>query len=138
VRTWSRLEGIPGLNNSRVASPTSSISGAWVTLLSKGRGVLAAGYRAWEVWLVNRRGGRVAWPVLAALARYEARWRPFVVRKQVAAAGFVRVFAHRTRLGVFLRNQVTRAFDTGRGEACLFLRVGGTASSSACSHRVTH
>jgi 2-polyprenyl-6-methoxyphenol hydroxylase-like FAD-dependent oxidoreductase len=43
-------------------------------------------------------------------ARYEARLRPFIEKKQRAAARFATSFAPRTRLGVFLRNHVATAF----------------------------
>jgi 2-polyprenyl-6-methoxyphenol hydroxylase-like FAD-dependent oxidoreductase len=46
-----------------------------------------------------------------ALARYEARLKPFVLRKQKAAEGFSSSFAPKTALGVAVRNVVTRAFD---------------------------
>jgi 2-polyprenyl-6-methoxyphenol hydroxylase-like FAD-dependent oxidoreductase len=48
--------------------------------------------------------------VADGLARYEALLRPFLREKQDAAEGFAGAFAPRTRLGLFVRNQVTRAF----------------------------
>ena len=44
----------------------------------------------------------------SALARYEARLRPFVADKQRSAAGFGGVFAPKTRLGIFLRARVMK------------------------------
>lgn len=44
----------------------------------------------------------------SALARYEARLRPFVTDKQRSAAGFGRVFAPKTRLGIFLRSRLMK------------------------------
>jgi 2-polyprenyl-6-methoxyphenol hydroxylase-like FAD-dependent oxidoreductase len=45
-----------------------------------------------------------------AFTRYEGLLHRFMLEKQAAAARFAGSFAPRTRLGVFLRNQVTRAF----------------------------
>jgi 2-polyprenyl-6-methoxyphenol hydroxylase-like FAD-dependent oxidoreductase len=45
-----------------------------------------------------------------AFTRYEARLRPFMLQKQKAAQDFAGAFAPRTPFGVFLRNQVTKAF----------------------------
>lgn len=45
-----------------------------------------------------------------AFARYDARLRAFIGRKQRAAAGFGGAFAPRTKLGIWFRNLVTRAF----------------------------
>jgi 2-polyprenyl-6-methoxyphenol hydroxylase-like FAD-dependent oxidoreductase len=44
----------------------------------------------------------------AAFARYEARMRPFLARKQASAAKFASSFAPRTALGIIIRNFVTR------------------------------
>lgn len=44
-----------------------------------------------------------------AFARYEARMRPFVERKQAAARSFATSFTPRTALGVWLRNAATYA-----------------------------
>jgi 2-polyprenyl-6-methoxyphenol hydroxylase-like FAD-dependent oxidoreductase len=44
-----------------------------------------------------------------ALGRYESALRPFMLAKQDAAARLAGSFAPRTRLGIFLRNQITRA-----------------------------
>ena len=46
---------------------------------------------------------------LDGLQRYEQLLRPFMSAKQKAAAQFARSFAPRTRMGVLLRNQITRA-----------------------------
>jgi 2-polyprenyl-6-methoxyphenol hydroxylase-like FAD-dependent oxidoreductase len=46
----------------------------------------------------------------SALVRYEARLRAFMAGKQDAAIGAARSFAPKTRFGVFLRNQITKAF----------------------------
>jgi 2-polyprenyl-6-methoxyphenol hydroxylase-like FAD-dependent oxidoreductase len=46
----------------------------------------------------------------SAFVRYEARLRAFMAGKQDAAIGVARSFAPKTRFGVFLRNQVTKAF----------------------------
>lgn len=46
----------------------------------------------------------------SAFARYEARLRPFMLGKQDAATRIAHSFVPRTKLGVFLRNHVTRAF----------------------------
>jgi 2-polyprenyl-6-methoxyphenol hydroxylase-like FAD-dependent oxidoreductase len=45
-----------------------------------------------------------------ALIRYERRLRPFMLSKQGAASRFAHVFAPRTRFGIFVRNQITKAF----------------------------
>jgi 2-polyprenyl-6-methoxyphenol hydroxylase-like FAD-dependent oxidoreductase len=45
-----------------------------------------------------------------AFQRYEQLLRPFIADKQRAAERFARSFAPRTRFGLFLRNQVTKAF----------------------------
>lgn len=45
-----------------------------------------------------------------ALKRYEALLRDFMVEKQNAAAKFATSFAPKTRWGLFLRNQITKAF----------------------------
>ncbi len=46
----------------------------------------------------------------AAFQRYEQRMRGFIAEKQKAAEGFARSFAPKTRLGLFIRDQVTKAF----------------------------
>jgi 2-polyprenyl-6-methoxyphenol hydroxylase-like FAD-dependent oxidoreductase len=46
-----------------------------------------------------------------AFRRYEQRLRPFIAGKQKAAAQFASSFAPKTRLGLFLRNQITKAFN---------------------------
>ena len=46
----------------------------------------------------------------AAFCRYEELLRPLIVRKQKAAEHFAHSFAPRTRMGIFVRNQVTKAF----------------------------
>jgi len=46
----------------------------------------------------------------AAFQRYEGLLRPLIATKQKAARQFAGGFAPKTRLGVFLRNQVTKAF----------------------------
>jgi 2-polyprenyl-6-methoxyphenol hydroxylase-like FAD-dependent oxidoreductase len=59
----------------------------------------------------------------AAFARYESLLHSFLVQKQKAAEGFASSFVPRTRLGIFVRNQVTNAlavpfiarFIIGRG-----------------------
>ena len=45
-----------------------------------------------------------------AFKRYEGLLQPFLREKQTAAERFAGSFAPRTKLGIFLRNQVTRAF----------------------------
>jgi 2-polyprenyl-6-methoxyphenol hydroxylase-like FAD-dependent oxidoreductase len=45
-----------------------------------------------------------------AFARYEERLHPFIAEKQKAAERFAGSFAPKTQLGIFLRNQITRAF----------------------------
>jgi 2-polyprenyl-6-methoxyphenol hydroxylase-like FAD-dependent oxidoreductase len=45
-----------------------------------------------------------------AFRRYEERLRPFIHAKQQAAERFAAAFVPRTRLGVFFRNQVLKAF----------------------------
>jgi 2-polyprenyl-6-methoxyphenol hydroxylase-like FAD-dependent oxidoreductase len=47
---------------------------------------------------------------VAAFAAYERLMRPFIAEKQKAARGFAGVFAPRSRLALFLRNQITKAF----------------------------
>jgi 2-polyprenyl-6-methoxyphenol hydroxylase-like FAD-dependent oxidoreductase len=47
----------------------------------------------------------------AALGRYEAALRPFMGEKQRSALRFARSFAPRTALGLWFRNQMTRAFS---------------------------
>jgi 2-polyprenyl-6-methoxyphenol hydroxylase-like FAD-dependent oxidoreductase len=44
----------------------------------------------------------------AAFSNYEALLRPFIAGKQRAGKGVVGAFAPKTRLGIFLRNQITR------------------------------
>lgn len=46
----------------------------------------------------------------AAFQRYEQRLQAYILQKQLAARKFARSFAPRTRLGLFLRNQVTKTF----------------------------
>jgi 2-polyprenyl-6-methoxyphenol hydroxylase-like FAD-dependent oxidoreductase len=43
-----------------------------------------------------------------AFARYEYLLRPFMLEKQKAAEGFAGAFAPKTRVGIFVRNQVTK------------------------------
>lgn len=45
-----------------------------------------------------------------AFVRYERRLRPFMLGKQGAARRFAHSFAPRTCLGIFVRNQITKAF----------------------------
>jgi 2-polyprenyl-6-methoxyphenol hydroxylase-like FAD-dependent oxidoreductase len=45
-----------------------------------------------------------------AFRRYEERLRPFIYTKQQAAQRFAAAFVPKTRLGVFFRNQVLKAF----------------------------
>ena len=45
-----------------------------------------------------------------AFQRYEKQLRPFIVGKQDAAVKFSGSFAPKTRLGIFLRNKITKAF----------------------------
>ena len=45
-----------------------------------------------------------------AFRQYEERLRPFIRSKQEAAVRFAAAFVPRTRLGVFLRNQVIKTF----------------------------
>ena len=45
-----------------------------------------------------------------ALKRYEQRLREFVLGKQISAEKFAGSFAPKTPLGLFLRNQATKAF----------------------------
>ena len=45
-----------------------------------------------------------------AFRAYEARLRPFIAAKQASAAHFAGLFAPKTRAGLFLRNQMLRAF----------------------------
>ena len=45
-----------------------------------------------------------------AFERYEERLRPFITGKQKAAVQFAGSFAPKTRLGLFFRNQITKAF----------------------------
>lgn len=45
-----------------------------------------------------------------AFRRYEQRLQPFIAGKRKAAAQFASSFAPKTRLGLFFRNQITRAF----------------------------
>jgi 2-polyprenyl-6-methoxyphenol hydroxylase-like FAD-dependent oxidoreductase len=61
----------------------------------------------------------MCWPVsLAGFAsqpkeafrRYQQQLQPFIKGKQNAAAQFASSFAPKTQLGLFLRNQITKAF----------------------------
>ncbi len=45
-----------------------------------------------------------------ALARYEKLLHPFMLAKQEAAEKFATSFTPKTRWGLFLRNQIIRAF----------------------------
>ncbi|MGH6863376.1 MAG: FAD-dependent monooxygenase [Methylocella sp.] len=45
-----------------------------------------------------------------AFPRYEQVMRPFMAAKQAAAQQFAGSFAPKTRMGLFLRNQITKAF----------------------------
>ena len=45
-----------------------------------------------------------------ALRRYESLLHPFMLTKQNAAEKFASSFAPKTRWGLFLRNQITKAF----------------------------
>lgn len=47
---------------------------------------------------------------VAAFAAYERLMRPFIAEKQRAAKGFAGAFAPKSRLALFLRNQITKAF----------------------------
>ena len=46
-----------------------------------------------------------------AFARYESALRDFITSKQRAAVDLGRTFAPKTRIGILLRNQITRAFS---------------------------
>jgi len=46
----------------------------------------------------------------AAFQRYEQQLRRFIADKQRAAVQLARSFAPKTQLGIFFRNQVTKAF----------------------------
>jgi 2-polyprenyl-6-methoxyphenol hydroxylase-like FAD-dependent oxidoreductase len=46
-----------------------------------------------------------------AFQRYEQQLRPFIAGKQDAAVKFSGSFAPKTRLGIFLRNEITKAFE---------------------------
>ncbi len=59
--------------------------------------------------LAGELGRRGATPE-TAFQRYEAVLRPLIATKQKAAKQFASGFAPKTRFGVFLRNQVTKAF----------------------------
>jgi 2-polyprenyl-6-methoxyphenol hydroxylase-like FAD-dependent oxidoreductase len=48
-----------------------------------------------------------------AFASYERRLRPLIAQKQASAANVGRAFAPKTRLGLALRNTITRAFELG-------------------------
>ena len=54
--------------------------------------------------------GRMGSKPQEAFKRYEQRLHPFITSKQRAAAQFAGSFAPKTRLGLFFRNQVTKAF----------------------------
>jgi 2-polyprenyl-6-methoxyphenol hydroxylase-like FAD-dependent oxidoreductase len=54
--------------------------------------------------------GRTSADPQAAFRRYEALLRPLIATKQKAAEQFAGSFAPKTRLGLFVRNQVTKAF----------------------------
>ncbi len=56
---------------------------------------------------LKRAGGdfRIAYPA------YQDRFKPFIERKQHEAARFARQFAPKTRLGLFVRNIMTRLLD---------------------------
>lgn len=47
---------------------------------------------------------------VAAFAAYERLMRPFIAEKQKAAKGFAGAFAPKSKLALFLRNQITKAF----------------------------
>jgi 2-polyprenyl-6-methoxyphenol hydroxylase-like FAD-dependent oxidoreductase len=47
---------------------------------------------------------------VAAFAAYERLLRPFIAEKQKAAKGFAGAFAPRSKVALFLRNQITKAF----------------------------
>ncbi|MBS0385654.1 MAG: FAD-binding domain [Proteobacteria bacterium] len=53
---------------------------------------------------------RANWDHAQAFANYERTMRPFIEKKQKAAAQFAGSFAPRTQLGITLRNWVTKAF----------------------------
>lgn len=55
--------------------------------------------------------GRPNTPTEEALKRYETQLHPFMLEKQKAAERLARSFTPRTRLGLSLRNQVTKAFS---------------------------
>ena len=48
--------------------------------------------------------------VQTAFLRYEQLLQPFMIRKQKAAERFARSFAPKTQFGLFVRNQITKAF----------------------------
>ena len=48
---------------------------------------------------------------IAAFAKYEAQFRPFIERKQKSAASFAGSFAPRTKFGLFIRDQVLRLMN---------------------------
>lgn len=79
---------------------------AWAPSLLAGEGAGLALIGAYVLAGELAAGGELG----SAFARYEARLRSFMVDKQDSAAGTARQFAPKTRFGVFLRNQVTRAF----------------------------
>jgi 2-polyprenyl-6-methoxyphenol hydroxylase-like FAD-dependent oxidoreductase len=54
--------------------------------------------------------GRVASQPKEAFRRYEQQLQPFIQGKQNAAAQLASSFAPKTRLGVFLLNQITKVF----------------------------
>ena len=54
--------------------------------------------------------GRTGAAPETAFQRYETLLRPLIATKQKAAQQFASGFAPRTRLGLFLRNQMTKAF----------------------------
>jgi 2-polyprenyl-6-methoxyphenol hydroxylase-like FAD-dependent oxidoreductase len=61
-------------------------------------------------YVVGGELSRTAGQPQEAFQRYEQRLRPFITSKQNAAVKFVGSFAPKTRFGVFIRNQITKAF----------------------------
>jgi 2-polyprenyl-6-methoxyphenol hydroxylase-like FAD-dependent oxidoreductase len=80
---------------------------AWAPSLLAGQGSALAIIGAYVLAGEVASGG----PLEAALARYEARLRPFMTRKQLAAASFAKTFAPKTRLGLAMRNQLSRVLS---------------------------
>jgi len=80
---------------------------AFCSSLLAGQGAALAMIAA---YVVGGELSRTAGRPQEAFQCYEQKLRPFITGKQNAAVKFAGSFAPKTRLGLFIRNQITKAF----------------------------